>query len=64
MVKRKNESSRRKQKVNAKLATLFKMTREELQTRKQTGGGVHRPKTPDHLPRGEQKRRAIDEQLD
>ncbi len=63
MVKR-NQSSKRKQKANKKLAALFKMTREELQTRKQTGGGVHRPKTPEHMPRGEQKRRAIDEQLD
>jgi hypothetical protein len=53
----------RRKKINPNLAALFKMTREELQTRRQTGGGTHRPKTPDHLPRSEQKRRAIDEQL-
>lgn len=62
MVKRK-KSSRRKQKINAKLASLFKMSREELQSRKTSGAGPHRPKTTEHLPRGEQKRRAIDEQL-
>lgn len=63
MAQRKRKSSKRR-KVSPTLASLFKMTREELQTRKQTGGGVHRPKTTEHLPRGEQKRRAIDEQLD
>lgn len=62
MIKR-NRSVRRK-KVSPTLAVMFKMTREELQTRRLTGGGTHRPKTPSNLPRSEQKRRAIDEQLD
>ena|GEM_PF-4896784 len=62
MVKR-NRSVRRK-KINPTLAAMFKMTHDELQTRRLTGGGTHRPKTPEHLSRSEQKRRAIDEQLD
>jgi hypothetical protein len=63
MAQRKKKSARRR-KISPTLAAMFKMTREELQTRKQTGGGVHRPKIAEHMPRGEQKRRAIDEQLD
>ncbi|MDB5183535.1 MAG: hypothetical protein JWO07_216 [Candidatus Saccharibacteria bacterium] len=63
MPQRKKKSSRRRN-ISPTLASLFKMTREELQTRKQTGGGVHRPKTLEHMPRSTQKRRAIDEQLD
>jgi hypothetical protein len=63
MAQRKKKSNRKK-KINPTLAAMFKMTREELQTRRLTGGGAHRPKTAEHMPRGEQKRRAIDEQLD
>lgn len=53
----------RRKKINPKLAAMFKMSREELDSRKMTGGGIHRPKTPDALTRGEQKRRAINDQL-
>ena len=62
MANRKNKSSRRKPKVNAKLATLFKMSREQLNSRKLSGGGTHR--TYKDTPRTEQKRRAIDDQMD
>ena len=62
MAKR-NKSTRRK-KINSTLVAMFKMTREELLTRKQTGGGTLRPKTPEHKSRSAQKRQAIDEQLD
>jgi hypothetical protein len=60
---RKNKSKRatRKHSANQKLASLFKMSREELATRKMTGGGVH--KTRRDTPRSAQKRRAIDDQL-
>jgi len=61
--KKKSKRASRKHSANQKLASLFKMSREQLQTRKVTGGGAHRPKTPDTLPRGEQKRRSIDDQL-
>lgn len=61
MAKRKNKSLRRK-KINPTLAALFKMSREQLQMRKTTGGGLH--KTHKDIPRGEQKRRAVNEQID
>lgn len=61
MAKQKNKSVRRKQKINAKLARLFKMSREQLITRKTTGGGLH--KTRKDIPRSRQKRSAIDDQL-
>lgn len=57
------KSTLKRKKINPKLAAMFKMSREELATRKMTGGGIHRPKTLDSLPRGEQKRRAINDQL-
>jgi hypothetical protein len=60
----KPHKSKRRKKISPTLAALFKMTREELQTRKATGAGIHRPKTPASLPRGEQKRRAVEEQSD
>lgn len=59
MAKR-SKSLRRKQRVNAKLALLFKMSREQLAQRKTTGGGLH--KTYKSKPRGEQNRRAIRDQ--
>jgi hypothetical protein len=60
--KKKSKRAHRKRKANQKLASLFKMTQTELASRKTTGAGVHRS-DPRHLPRGEQKRRAIDDQL-
>ena len=59
MTKR-NKSVRRKQRVNAKLASLFKMSREQLVTRKTTGGGLH--KTHKDIPRSAQKRQVLDDQ--
>lgn len=59
--RKKSKRSNRKSSANRKLAALFKMSREELATRKTTGGGVHQT-DPRHLPRGEQKRRAISDQ--
>lgn len=38
------------------------MSRDQLQHRKTTGGGIHQT-NPRYAPRGEQKRRAIDDQL-
>ena len=61
MAKR-SKSLRRKQRVNAKLASLFKMSREQLAQRKTTGGGLH--KTRKDTPRGEQERRAIRDETD
>lgn len=61
--KKKSKRSHRKQSANQKLSALFKLSREQLAQRKTTGGGVHRPKTPASLPRSEQKRRAINDQL-
>jgi len=61
--KKKSKRSHRKHKANQKLASLFKMSREELASRKTTGGGVHQT-DPRHAPRGEQKRRAITDQVD
>lgn len=61
MAKRKNKSLRRKQKVNVKLARLFKMSREQLAVRKTTGGGLH--KTRKDTPRSAQNRSAIDDQI-
>lgn len=61
--KKKSKRSNRKTNANRKLAALFKMSREELATRKTTGAGVHQT-DPRHAPRGEQKRRAINDQLD
>lgn len=59
---KKSKRSKRKQSANQKLAVMFKMSREELATRKTTGGGVHQT-DPRHKPRGERNRRAINEQL-
>jgi len=61
MAKRNNKSNRRKLKVNAKLARLFKLSREQLALRKTTGGGPH--KTRKDIPRSAQNRRAIDDQI-
>jgi len=61
MAKRKNKLSSRKLKVNAKLARLFKMSREQLAVRKTTGGGLH--KTHKDIPRSKQNRSAIDDQI-
>ncbi len=61
MSKRK-KSSRRKQKVNAKLVSLFKMSREQLAMRKTSGGGLH--KTHRDTPRSVQKRQAISDQVE
>lgn len=60
--KKKSKRSHRKHSANQKLASLFKMSREELATRKTTGGGIHRS-DPRLRPRSEQKRRAIQDQL-
>lgn len=59
---KRQKSSRRKQKINPKLAALFKMSREQLNQRKTTGGGLH--KTRKDKPRSEQKRKAINDQVD
>jgi hypothetical protein len=58
--KKKSKRSSRKLKANQKLASLFKMSQEELASRKTTGGGIHRS-DPRYAPRGEQKRRAIED---
>jgi hypothetical protein len=58
----KNKSSRAKKNINPRLAAMFKMTREELQLRKTTGGGIHRTH-PRNIPRSEQKRKAVDDQI-
>jgi hypothetical protein len=60
--KKKSKRSHRKTSANRKLATMFKMSREELATRKMTGGGVHQT-DPRHAPRSEQNRRAINDEL-
>ncbi len=60
--KRKSKRSGRKHNANQKLASLFKMSREQLAARKTTGGGVHQT-DPRRKPRGEQKRRALHDQL-
>ncbi len=60
--KKKSKRSNRKQNANIKLSTLFKMSREQLQVRKTTGGGLH--KTQKDIPRTEVKRRALRDQLD
>lgn len=62
MAKNNKQSSLRKRKINPKLAAMFKMTRDELALRKLTGGGVHRSH-PKHIPRSEQNRQAINDQL-
>ena len=59
--KKKSKRSHRKGQANLKLATLFRMSREQLRTRKTSGGGVHQT-DPRHAPRGAQKRRAIKDQ--
>jgi len=56
------KKTRRKRKVNATLAAMFKLSREELAQRKMTGGGPH--KTHRDTPRSEQKRRAVNDQID
>lgn len=61
--KKKSKRSNRKSSANRKLATLFKMSREELATRKTTGGGVHQT-DPRYAPRSAQKRRAINDQVE
>ena len=60
MTRRKN---RKKKKLSPTLASLFKMSQEQLQTRKTTGGGTHRRKNTTHLPRHEQKRRVLREEM-
>lgn len=61
--RQKSKRSNRKSSANRKLAALFKMSREEVVTRKTTGGGIHQT-DPRHASRGQQKRRAINDQLD
>ena len=53
--------SQKRSKINPRLAAMFKMTREELALRKTTGGGIHR--THRDLPRSEQKRRAVSDEV-
>lgn len=53
----KRNAPRRKQKANAKLTRLFKMSREQLETHKTSGAGLH--KTRKDIPRSEQKREAL-----
>ncbi len=60
MSKRRNGSATRKKRLNASLKSLFKMSREQLAQRKTTGAGTH--KTRRDLPRGEAKRRALNDQ--
>ena len=60
--KNKSKNAHRKQQANQKLSTLFKMSREQLQTRKTTGGGLH--KTFKDSPRAEVKRRVLRDQVD
>lgn len=60
--KKKSKRSNRKQSANLKLSSLFKMSREQLQVRKTTGGGLH--KTQKDIPRAEVKRRALRDQVD
>jgi hypothetical protein len=59
---KKSKRSSRKSKANQKLTSLFKMSREQLAQRKTTGGGIHQT-DPRRKPRGEQNRRAINDQL-
>mgnify|MGYP001558638371 CR=1 FL=1 len=59
---RKKKTTSRRRKINPTLASMFKMTREQLEARKTSGGGIHRT-SPRDVPRGEQKRRAVDDQL-
>lgn len=54
------KKTQRRRKVNPTLAALFKLSQEELQLRKTTGGGIH--KTRRDAPRSEQNRQAINEQ--
>ena len=61
--KKKSKRAQRKNKANLKLASLFRMSREQLAQRKTTGGGVHQT-DPRRTARSEQKRRAIEDQLD
>lgn len=61
--KKKSKRSQRKNKINRQLTSLFKMSREQLEARKTTGGGIHQT-DPRHAPRSEQKRRAIEDQID
>jgi len=58
MVKHKNQ---KKRKINPTLSAMFKMSKEELATRRMTGGGIHRT-DPRFTPRSEQKRRAIEDE--
>lgn len=59
--KKKSKRSNRKTNANRKLAALFKLSRDELATRRMTGGGIHRT-DPRYAPRGEQKRKALKDQ--
>jgi len=59
MARKKSKRSRRKSQANQKLSSLFKMSREQLQQRKTAGSGAHQT-DPRHAPRGEQKRRTIE----
>lgn len=61
--KKKSKRAQRKHTANIQLASLFKMSREQLEARKMTGGGIHQT-DPRHSSRSEQKRRAIEDQLD
>lgn len=59
--KNKSKRAHRKSKANQKLASMFKMSREQLQARRTTGGGIHQT-DPRYAPRGEQKRQALRDQ--
>ena len=58
--KKKSKRAQRKNKANLKLASLFRMSREQLAQRKTTGGGLH--KTYHDIPRNEQRRKALKDQ--
>ena len=62
MAQKKKTKSSKRPKMNPRLAAMFKMTREELALRKTTGGGIHRT-SPRDVPRSEQKRRAVMDQI-
>ena len=61
MSKKKNKAAARKRKLDTKLASMFKLSREQLAQRKTTGAGLH--KTHKDTPRSEKKRQAINDQL-
>jgi len=59
--KKKSKRSTRKLQANATLKSLFRLSREQLVTRKTTGGGLH--KTRKDIARSAQKRQALRDQI-